>query len=193
MRFVLAAAGTAASGLALFVAAGQDLAAATQPLHFPIAMIHFEKTAIALLSCAFAVGCGPAGPRLGKVTGLVTLDGKPLPNAAVTFMPVGEGGNASGNTDANGNYELTHASGKGATVGKNKVAVTTVQKQQEAAVDLSKIPSDSPEYAKALQQSNAGYNMIFKEPIPEKYNTKTTLEFDIKSGSQVINLELKSS
>ena len=147
--------------------------------------------AITLLAIS-ALGCSSGGPALGKVTGLVTLDGKPQPNVSVTFMPGGEGGSASGITDASGNYELSHPTGKGAPVGKNKVAVTTVQKPQ-STIDMSQIPSDSPEYAKMLEQSQSGYNVIFKEPIPDKYNVKTELEFEVKSGSQVINLELKSS
>jgi hypothetical protein len=170
-----------------------------QPILRPTHLSRFETSmnrmlavAIAALGWTIASGCAPGGPTLGKVTGQVTLDGKPLPNVAVTFMPAGEGGSASGITDANGNYELTHANGKGTPVGKNKVAVTTKQKPQES-IDMSKIPSDSPEYAKALEQSQSGYNVIFKEPIPEKYNVKTELEFEVKSGSQVINLELKSS
>jgi hypothetical protein len=118
------------------------------------------------------------------------MDGKPLPNVAVTFMPAGEGGTASGKTDANGKYELSHANGKGAPVGKNKVSVTTVQ-QTEAAVDMSQIPSDSPEYAKSMGASQ-NYNVTFTETIPAKYNVKTELQFDVKSGSQVIDLKLES-
>jgi len=142
--------------------------------------------------CFIGSGCGESGPALGKVTGKVTLDGKPQANVAVTFMPTAGGGAASGITDASGNYELSHTGGKGAPVGKNKVAVTTVQ-QSKATVDMSQIPSDSPEYAKMASGKNADYNVKFTEPIPEKYNVKTELEFDIKSGSQVINLDLKSS
>ena len=48
------------------------------------------------LICVLAIGCGSGGPTLGTVTGQVTLDGKPLPNALVTFMPEGEGGAATG-------------------------------------------------------------------------------------------------
>src|SRR5262245_38752936 len=103
----------------------------------------YRNASLSLLVFAIALlaGCGEGGPRLGQVTGKVTLDGKPLPNVSVTFMPK-EGGTASGVTDANGNYELTHNNGKGAPLGKNMVAVTTVQKQSEA-IDFSKIPSDS--------------------------------------------------
>src|SRR5947208_10478634 len=55
-----------------------------------------------LLSSA---GCGNRG--LGKVEGVVTLDGAPLSGATVSFMPVGEGRAASGLTDGNGYFQLT--------------------------------------------------------------------------------------
>jgi hypothetical protein len=155
-------------------------------------MNRFFVVAASLLLCIIGSGCGEGGPALGKVTGKVTLDGKPQANVAVTFMPATGGGSASGITDASGNYELSHTSGKGAPVGKNKVAVTTVQ-QSQSTVDMSQIPSDSPEYAKAIAGGGAEYNVKFTEPIPAKYNVKTELEFEVKSGSQVINLDLKSS
>ena len=81
----------------------------------------------------------------------------------------------------------------GAPVGKHKVAVTSIQQAKET-VDLSQIPSDSPEYAKAIAaQGSADYNVKFTEPIPAKYNTQTTLEHEVKSGSNEINLDLTST
>ena len=77
-----------------------------------------------------------------------------------------------------------------APVGKCKVAVTTVQKSQET-VDMSQIPSDSPEYAKSMGASQ-NYNVKFTETIPAKYNVNTDLNFEVKSGSQVIDLKLES-
>jgi hypothetical protein len=136
------------------------------------------------------IGCG-SGTRLGNVTGTVTLDGKPLEGVSVAFMPE-QGGVASGVTDASGKYELTHTDGKGAPVGKNKVAVTTIKKSA-STVDMSQIPSDSPEYEKMMKAGGADYAKQVKEPIPEKYNAKTELEFDVKSGSQVIDLKLTSN
>lgn len=138
------------------------------------------------------LGCGTGGPRLGHVTGTVTLDGHPLPGVAVSFMPDEGGGVASDITDIDGKYELTHTDGKGAPVGKNKVAVTTVQ-HAATEVDMSQIPTDSPEYEKMMAAGGADYAKAVVERIPAKYNSKTELEYEVKSGSQVINLELKSS
>jgi hypothetical protein len=135
-------------------------------------------------------GCDSGGPALGTVTGKVTLDGKPLPNTAVTFIPAGGGGTASGITDANGNYELNYLDRKGALIGKHKVALTTVQQPSETpATEMS---SDSPEYANQGNVAASEYNKVFTEPIPAKYNKQTTLEEEVKSGSNEINFDLTS-
>src|SRR5690554_4043220 len=50
-------------------------------------------------------GCG--GSDLPTVTGRVTLDGAPLPNAFVEFVPTeGQGSTSSGRTDEAGEYDL---------------------------------------------------------------------------------------
>jgi len=146
--------------------------------YFAIAAI----TSLAIVCCS---GCGEPGPALGTVKGQVTLDGKPLSKVAVAFMPAGTGGTTSAITDASGNYELS------AVVGKCKVAVTTVNQAQVAT--NPEMSSDSPEYAKQAAGGGDNYNVKNVEPIPAKYHEQTELQYEVKSGSQVINLELKSS
>ncbi|MDR1269194.1 MAG: Ig-like domain-containing protein [Planctomycetaceae bacterium] len=113
-----------------------------------------------------AVGC-QKNPANGKVTGTVTLNGKPLPNAAVTFHP--EAANvltSLGGTDNNGQYELFYSDNKtGAVPGKYTATVSTGQ-------EWNNIP----------------------ETVPDKYLNKTTsgLDYNIKSGKQIINIELNS-
>lgn len=53
-----------------------------------------------------ATGCG-SGYSLGTVTGTVTLDGKPLPQATVTFSR-GKGRTSVGTTDEQGRYKLLY-------------------------------------------------------------------------------------
>ena len=77
-----------------------------------------------------ACGCG-GGPRLVPVSGQVKLDGKPLPDAQVTFRPdskeVHPGPPSSGMTDAEGRFTLRTADGHdGAVVGPHKVRVSVV-------------------------------------------------------------------
>jgi hypothetical protein len=114
------------------------------------------------------------------------MDGKALPNALVTFVPEAGGGAAIGKTDASGNYTLITVDRDGALVGKHKVSVTTIQ---EAAA-VKEVSSDDPEY---LKQAAGNYAAAPpKETIPARYNINTELVHEVKSGSNVINLELES-
>lgn len=117
------------------------------------------------LACGLAAGCGDS--RTAPVSGRVTLNGKPLPNASVTFAPVGGKGNvepgpsSAGKTDADGRYtlELIGQDGRGAVIGKHKVMI--------ALVDEKRDDDDSPDRLKQL---------------PLKYNGQTTLEFEVPAG-----------
>src|SRR5216684_4515847 len=97
-------------------------------------MIHFVegkmKTTMpsvyrSLLCCTAVLtsaGCGGSGTV--SVKGVVTLDGVPLSKAAVSFVPLGEGRPAYGQTDANGNFRLTtFRTDDGALPGEYKVII----------------------------------------------------------------------
>jgi hypothetical protein len=112
-------------------------------------------------------GCG-GSHRLAPVSGHVTLNGKPLANAAVNFQPVAQGSSidpgagSGGFTDADGRYTLTligTTKTRGAVVGKHKVRVTLVQQSDSA--------DDRPKPIKQL---------------PTRYNRETTLEWEVKPG-----------
>src|SRR3954451_22712547 len=88
-----------------------------------------------IVSVAMVVGCGPKPTRIAKVSGRVTLDGKPLPKASVTFAPMATkdrpnpGPTAQGMTDDEGRYQLTLGTGDskaGAVVGKCRIYITTL-------------------------------------------------------------------
>jgi hypothetical protein len=73
-------------------------------------------------------GCGPAGPDVQFVEGVVTLDGKPLDGASVAFVPIDKSGiSAAGKTDADGRFRLNATQGKkygkGTVVGDYVVTV----------------------------------------------------------------------
>jgi hypothetical protein len=114
----------------------------------------------------FVSGCGE-NVGTGKVSGVVTLDGLPLPNATVNFAPTsGQGLNSMGGTDDKGKYILYYADGKtGAIPNKYKVTLTTAQPMENIA-----------------------------ESVPEKYLefSTTDLEYDVKAGNNVIDIPLKS-
>ncbi len=136
--------------------------------------MRLETRSIAFLFAvlvALAGGCSSEKvPGLGQVTGTVTLDGKPVPDASVMFAAAKPGESSSvGKTDANGNYELYYSRGhKGATIGEHEVYITTYQ----PGTDESPQPK--------------------KETIPVKYNGKSELKETVKRGKNTINFELKS-
>src|SRR5262245_15070470 len=75
-------------------------------------------------------GCGSEG-NVAPVSGVITLNGKPMADIAVTFQPVADGKNVTGSsafgvTGSNGRYtlKLYGTETRGATVGKNQVKIT---------------------------------------------------------------------
>lgn len=147
---------------------------------------------ICSVGCLFLVGCGSGGPELGEVSGQVTMDDQPVPNAVVTFTPVDGGRPSTGATDENGNYTLAFGKQPGALVGTHKVSVTSMSTAGET-MDPN-MSSDSDAYAKqAMGGSASDYdNATVEESIPAKYNTETILEYEVESGSNTINIELES-
>lgn len=79
-----------------------------------------------------ACGGGSDGaPDLGQVTGTITMDGAPLTDASVTFMPEGVRA-SSAMTDSAGKYELIYIRDeKGAAIGKHKVVISKLKDEKE--------------------------------------------------------------
>ena len=94
-----------------------------------------NRGVIGALSVLLISGCSESAKpyKTASVSGVITLDGQPLAAAHVTFLPVHNSGGgsqsgpeASADTDAGGRYSLKTAFGDtGASVGKNRVMVTT--------------------------------------------------------------------
>ena len=132
------------------------------------------------------VGCNNSKFEFAKVEGRVLLDGSPVPEAKVVFMPTsqtsdGEAGPYSmGVTDAEGVFTLNSVEKKphaGAVVGPHKIIVST--KRSHLAPDSLDVEIiDSP------------------ETIPPQYShyKKTTLQFEVPSGgTDEANLDLVST
>jgi hypothetical protein len=82
-----------------------------------------------LLAAALAfalVGCGGGTnePPRGPVKGRVTLGGKPVANATVTFESAAAGVAQTAPTDDDGRYEFTAYNAQGLPAGSYKVGVT---------------------------------------------------------------------
>jgi hypothetical protein len=127
-----------------------------------------------LLLVLLAAGCGKSD-NLAPVSGVVTLDGRPVEGATVNFQPMTEGKalagthvGSSGKTDGSGRYTLTTVENKprsGALVGKHRV---TISKVSEAATESQ---ADAGPAARKI-----------KDPIHSKYNQNSILECTVPAG-----------
>jgi len=118
-----------------------------------------------LLVAAGLGGCRRTEIELGDVHGVVLLDGDPLPDATIRFIPVEGGRAALGRTDAKGEYKMLYsARSSGALVGSVRVEITTAD-------------PDAPQS---------------KEVLPARYNSKSELVREVTSGGQMIDFDLKS-
>ncbi|MBN9118689.1 MAG: hypothetical protein J0I06_05955 [Planctomycetes bacterium] len=148
-------------------------------------MLVFVRRACALVVLsALVAGCSDR-PKLAKVKGTVTLDGKPLPFGTVTFE-------AKGLLPATGkivNGEITEVTtydpGDGAPVGGHRIAVTANAEPGPAVV------ANPGETAKAPK----GDYMSGKSLIPSAYNNPDTsgLSAEVKSGENTVEIKLLSS
>jgi hypothetical protein len=136
------------------------------------------------VSMLFQPGCGGSSdqPELGQVTGIITLDDKPLSGVAVVFQP-DNGRPARGMTDAEGKYELTYIrQTKGTKVGPNRVEIAPSE-DGEAEEESENSGEESQPAAK---QPKSG-----KPKIPARYNVKSELNVDVKPGKNTFNFELE--
>lgn len=128
-------------------------------------------------------GCGGINdePKLGKVTGTVTMDGAPVSGIAVVFQP-DDGRPARGKTDSAGKYELTYI-GKtaGSKVGPNRVEIAFSEEGEEESANANE--GENPGAAKPKRGKIA---------IPARYNTNSELKVDVKPGENVFDFKLES-
>jgi hypothetical protein len=120
-----------------------------------------------------ATGCG-SSYSLGTVTGTVTLDGKPLPQATVTFSR-GQGRMSVGTTDDQGHYQLLYTvNQQGAEPGTHTVSIATQIDAGSGEGDLAAVEGR-------------------KELLPPRYNDKTELTAEVKPGRNTIDFDLTSA
>jgi hypothetical protein len=132
----------------------------------------------------FQSGCGGSGdqPELGLVTGTITLNGKPLSGIAVVFQP-DSGRPSRGMTDAEGKYELTYIrQTRGAKIGSNRVEIAPSEDGEAAEAENQDDENQSP-----TKRPKSG-----KPTIPARYNVRSELKVDVKSGSNTFDFKLES-
>jgi hypothetical protein len=133
---------------------------------------------ILLLSLLVFTGCDTGGVEgRGEVLGTVRLDEQPLAEGSILFQPTaGNSGPVVGATIQDGTFHIPAK--KGPSIGMNRIEINAVKKTGR------KIPAPPP-----------GSGMIdeLAEAIPIRYNEQSTLQWDIKQGENVIELDLDST
>jgi hypothetical protein len=129
-----------------------------------------------LLFTVAIAGCGSKYPT-APVSGTVSMNQKPLPDAAITFQPIGGGMASVGVTDKDGRYTLEYLTGErsGAVVATHRVIIRTHRRSNTE--DTSRDTSDPSA----------------RDPIPRRYNDASELTMVVPSeGTESADFDLKS-
>jgi hypothetical protein len=147
---------------------------------------------LGLVSLAPAPGCS-RGPQFADVEGTITLNGRPLPDMEVVFLPDPEVGTlgppSSGYTDEKGHYQLvTNKGQRGAVVGTHRVCLR----------DLTTLPTP-PLLDAEGNRERAGPQGAKPAPkvsrVPASYSSshQTPLRsIEVKPGGQILDFECGS-
>ena len=148
-------------------------------------MKRFTFLTVALTFLFLQPGCGDGQDTRLPISGMVTLDGKPLADAKVTLVPIDGRRVANAITNETGRFEsaTTFTSGDGALIGKHNVAITP------------KTPPPMP----GEEFSSPGVKPVksakYVAPIPTQYGKpkESGLEADVARGTDNdFSFDLKS-
>lgn len=127
-----------------------------------------------LFSLLLGSGCGKTDPlNRQAVSGKITLNGEPLKAGTIEFSPVANG-TSSGASISSGEYSVPQA--KGLPAGEYIVRISA----NDATEQPIEVPGES--------------NKISKELIPNTYNTKSTVRFQVDNTKENVfdlNVETK--
>lgn len=135
-----------------------------------------------LIFCSLTVcGCfGGSAEQIERaaVSGTITYDGKPLPEGSIQFVP---GTDASGKPLRGKAVQALISEGafsldadQGPVVGMNQVLINATKKTGK------------------FQEFDGQKTEILKQYIPAKYNTNSTLTYEIKSGENTADFALET-
>ncbi len=158
-------------------------------IHCPDCRPRFFLLAVGL--AAVAAGCGDSdGLSRHSVSGVITLDGQPLPKGWIEFRPQAEGAvTASASLVKDGHYTIPRR--EGLVPGGYDVAISAREQASE----------EPPSQTKALQRLRSPKSgaliaspiRFAKELIPARYNQQTTLTALVKEGeTNTFNFTMKS-
>jgi hypothetical protein len=123
-------------------------------------------------------GCSGSGPQLAEVEGTVLLDGQPIDEGSIQFIPVeGTTGPGAGGVIKDGKYHIDRR--KGVTVGKNRVELRAFRTTGRKVND-----PNAPPGGKTDERVQA---------FPPEYNERSTVVKDVQAGSNTINFDVETN
>jgi len=149
----------------------------------------FRFSLLSVACCLIAIcGCAKSPPPMTEVSGVVMLDGQPLPQAKVEFCPVLKGFGAEMNstaiTDDQGRFTLANSltNVPGAVVCQHRVLIT---ERATPAEFRSQDPQTQARYAAFMAK-------LKNRPIPVPYGVLATAPLvEVKSDQKEYKIELK--
>ena len=128
---------------------------------------------LALAVAAGTAGCSGEAPY-GDVRGDVTLDGKPLEEGVIRFVPI-DGKTSTASELING--------------GKFSVKVPVGSHRVE--ISSPKLPKGIAS-AKQMKRGTVDEGAALEEMIPERYNNRSELKAEVSRGANEVRYDLKS-
>lgn len=127
------------------------------------------RTSLAALTCLLLFcGCSDDAEKTYPVTGTVTLDGQPLPEGNIQFVPLDGKHGAEPGVIKDGKFELS-----------------AIQGQKRVEISAAKIIPGS-------SLRGAGGEPVPEEYLPQRYNASSELTADVKPQENVIDFPLVS-
>jgi hypothetical protein len=136
-------------------------------------MRDLRPTIILLLTIAFVVGCGGGGPKTSKVKGQVTLDGAPLEEGNIVFIPTDGKGVTSGGKITKGEYTADVPYG-----------------EKRIEIRARKVVGTKPAYEGV---ADSPMQEIAVELIPLRYNSESVLVWTIDSEASDVNIPMETA
>jgi hypothetical protein len=140
------------------------------------------------------VGCGKPQLEYAEVEGKITLNGKPLPNVEVVFMPVLQDTKEKTNpssmsyTDEQGHYSLWcgQTDTAGAVVGTYRVIVNDIAAMPMAPLEFGDDPAANKKYKPGPLRVPTKYSTVSQTPFRDVNVTsgKLNLDFDVKTAGR---------
>lgn len=111
------------------------------------------------------------------IAGEVTLDGKPLEEGVIRFLPIdGAQGSIAAGEVRGGRFQI--AGRAGPTIGWNRVEINGFRRTGRM------IPAPFPQQGMIEERIEA---------VPPQFNAESTLKYEVKPGSNTADFELSSS